>query len=281
MWYVGRRHARDTRIRHRPAAGWALETLETRTLLSSGPAALASSGPGAARTAIPTTTVLLASQTTIETSQLVTFTATVQNANHQTPISSGRVKFVVESPKPRVLAQVPLNKKGEAGITTAKLTNTGAYAIEADYVPGGSQTARSVSNAITLTVTPLTAASFLVTPAQVRGHLGQPMTFSVTALDARKRPMPGYTGTVALSSPTDSWTTFHPAVYASLGVSAPPPQSTGLASFANLTYKFSPADHGVHVFVGGVTFNKGGAEILKVTQANNAKVFGKTTFAIA
>ena len=36
-----------------------------------------------------------------------------------------------------------------------------------------------------------------------------------------------------------------------------------------------------HHFVGGVTFNKGGAEILKVTQANNAKVFGKATFAIA
>jgi hypothetical protein len=251
-----------------------LEALERRALLSS-------SGGATAKLAVPTTTALLASNTAIETSQAVTLTATVENANRKIPIASGRVKFVVEAPKRRVLADVPLNKKGLAGITTDKLTKFGAYAIEADYVPGGSQASKSISNRVTILVTPLTAASFRVSPDFRRGHLGQPMSFTVTALDARKRPMPEYTGTVAFSSPTDSWTTFQPAVYASLGVSAPPPESTGLARFPSLTYTFSPADHGVHHFSGGVIFNKGGAEILKVTQANNAKVFGSTTFAIA
>jgi hypothetical protein len=223
----------------------------------------------------------MASNTSIETSQLITFTASVENANRHVPITSGRVKFVVESPKRRVLAEVSLNKKGQAGVTQDKLTKLGPHVIEAEYIPGGSQIGKSVSNRITVTVTPLTAASFLVRPAIVRGHLGQPMSFTVTALDLRGQPMTNYTGTVVFSSPTDSWTTFHPAVYASLGVSAPPPQSTGLASFAKLTYTFVPADHGTHHFLGGVTFNKGGAEILKVAQGNNAKVFGKTTFAIA
>jgi hypothetical protein len=223
----------------------------------------------------------MASSTSIETAQLITFTAAVENANRKVPITSGRVKFVIAAPKPRLLAEVSVNKKGEAGVTTDKLTKLGAYAIEADYVPGGSQTAKSVSNRITVAVNPLTAVSFLVRPVLRRGHLGQPMNFTVTALDSHKRPLTNYTGTILLSSPTDSWTTFHPAVYASLGISAPPPQSTGLATFPNLTYTFAPADHGTHHFQGGVIFNKGGAEILKVAQANNAKVFGKTTFAIA
>jgi hypothetical protein len=255
-----------------------VETLEARTLLSSSTVSI---GRGQGKLAVPTSTVLLASLTTIETSQLITFTANVENSNQKIPITSGRVKFVVEAPKPRVLAEVSLNKRGEAGVTTDKLRKLGPQVIEAVYVPTGTRIARSVSNPIAIMVTPLTATSFLVRPDMVRGHLGQPLSFTVTALNSRKQPMTNYTGTIVFSSPTDSWTTFHPAVYASLGVTPPPPQSTGLASFRNLTYTFSPADHGIHHFTGGVTFNKGGAEILKVAQANNAKVFGKTTFAIA
>ena len=38
--------------------------------------------------------------------------------------------------------------------------------------------------------------------------------------------------------------------------------------------------HGTHTFFGGVIFDKAGAEQLQVTQANNLKVFGRTTFAI-
>ena len=43
---------------------------------------------------------------------------------------------------------------------------------------------------------------------------------------------------------------------------------------------FTLADHGSHTFVGAVTFGKGGAETLQVTQANNHEVRGKSTFAI-
>jgi len=255
-----------------------LEILEGRALLSSSAGATAAS---VGRGAIPTTIVLQASTTTAETSQDVTFTASVENANRKVPIASGRVKFVVESPKPLVLAEVTLNKKGEAGITTAKLTKIGAYTIDAVYVPSASQFSKSLSNSVTVMVNPLTATSFLVTPDIRHGHLGEPMSFTVTALDGQKQPLTDYTGTIAFSSPTDSWTTFRRAVYVSLSISAPPVQSTGLASFPNLNYTFLPSDHGTHKFIGGITFNKGGAEILKVTQANNAKVFGKTTFAIS
>ena len=112
------------------------------------------------------------------------------------------------------------------------------------------------------------------------GHLGKPLSFTVTALNAQKQPLTNYTGTVVFTSPTDSWTIFPTAVYASLELPPPPPQSTGLATFNPQSYTFTPADHGSHTFVGAVTFGKGGAETLQVTQANNPKVFGKTTFSI-
>jgi hypothetical protein len=261
-----------------------VESLEGRWLLSfsSGASATAAaSGRGPQHLAIPTTTVLQASTTTAETSQAITFTVSVENANRNVPITSGRVKFIVESPRRSLLKQVSLNKQGEAGITTSKLSKIGTYTIDALYVPSGTRFAGSLSNRVLVMVTPLTAASFLVTPKVRHGHLGKPLTFTVTALDRQKHPLTNYAGTVALSSPTDSWTTFPPGVYVSLGISAPPRQSIGLATFPDLFYTFVPSDHGTHTFVGGVTFNKGGAEILKVTQANNAKVFGKTTFAIA
>ena len=252
-----------------------LETLEGRTLLSS------SSGAGPAHPAIPTETVIQASTTSAETSQAVTFAATVVNVNRNVPITSGKVKFVVESPKTVVLAEAKLNKKGEAGITTDKLTKIGAYQIEAVYVPSSSQISSSRSTPVTVMVNPLTAISFLVTPDVRHGYLGKPVSFTVTALGARKLPLTNYTGTIAFSSPTDSWTIYPTVVYTSLGTAPPPATSTGLASFPNQTYTFTPADHGTHTFVGGATFNKGGAEVLKVAQANNAKVFGKTTFAIS
>jgi hypothetical protein len=271
MSYFARRRGRDSRSCRPAASGWLLETLEGRTMLSSSGGA----------TSIPTTTVLQTSTTSAETSQAITFTAAVENANRNIPVTSGRVKFVVDSPKRIVLAEVNLNKRGEAGITTDKLTKVGVYVIDAVYVPHSSQTSKSLSTPITVTVNPLTASSFLVTPDVRHGHLGQAMSFTVTALNGRREPLTNYTGTIALSSPTDSWTTFPRGVYISLGISAPPPQSTGLAAFPSQNYTFTPADHGTHNFIGAVMFNKGGAEILKVTQANNAKVFGKTTFAIS
>jgi len=228
----------------------------------------------------PTVTSLQAVTNSIETGESIAFNATVQNTN--SVLADGVVKLVTVSRHPVVLGEVAVSAFGQQlSFATSRLNKVGTYQVEAEYLPNTNRFAESTSAPVTVTVTPLTAASFRVTPSVRHGHLGEPMSFSVTALNAQEQPLTNYTGTVVFTSPTDSWTTFPRAVYISLAISAPPPQSTGLASFPNLTYAFSPSDHGTHTFIGGITFNKGGAENLKVTQANNAKVFGKTTFAIS
>jgi len=228
----------------------------------------------------PTVTSLQAATNSIETGESIAFNATVQNTDSS--LANGVVKLVTVSRHPVVLGEVAVGTFGQqVSFATSKLKKAGTYQVEAEYLPNTNPFAESTSIPITVTVTPLTAASFRVTPLVRHGHLGEPLSFSVTAESAQKQPLTNYTGTVVFTSPTDSWTTFPREVYISLSISAPPPQSTGLATFPNLTYTFSPSDHGTHTFVGGITFNKGGAEILKVTQADDAKVFGKTTLAIA
>jgi len=283
MSYFGHHRSRDPRRARSAASDWAVESLEGRTVLSASAGATAASlsvRNGPQLSAIPTTTVLLASTLSAETSQSVTFTATVENANRNVPVTTGRVKFVVLAPKRILLAEVNVNKKGEAGITTDKLDQVGPYQIEAEYVPSGSRMSKSLAMPVSVMVSPLTATSFLVTPDVRHGGLNKPLGFTVTALDARKQPLTNYTGTIVFASPTDSWTTLPRGIYVTLSLTPPPPQTTGLASFPVTQYTFTPADHGTHHFIGGVTFGKAGAEVLKVTQANNQKVSGKTTFGI-
>jgi hypothetical protein len=66
-----------------------------------------------------------------------------------------------------------------------------------------------------------------------------------------------YTGTIDLFSTTDH-----------------------AAKFLSRTYTFTTADQGSHTFLDGVTFHKGGAQILKVDQATNTRIRGKATFGI-
>jgi hypothetical protein len=248
---------------------------------------------GPAVAPIPTTTILQVSKATAVASESITFAATVENANRKVPINMGRVKFIELSPKHVLLGQVNLNKAGEAGLRTDKLTEVGNYQIEAKYVPHGTRNAVSISAPVSVAVTPLVATRFLVTPDVNHGHLGQPLTFTVTALDAQGQPVTNYTGTVSLSSPTDSFTIYAHSFYVNLwkttaqaegiqlsALLPPAPPTTGLAAFPVEQYTFTPADHGSHTFVGGITFNKAGAEVLKVSQTNDSKVSGKTTFAI-
>lgn len=274
MWYFSPLRSRHTQQRRRAPSRLALESLEGRAMLTSSAAA------AAVGSSIPTSTVLNASPTTIESAQTVILTASVENALRSIPINLGKVKFVVESPKPFVLGQVNLNIKGEAAIATDKLTRIGPYLIDAKYIPNGQRFAESRANPQLVTVNPLSAVSFLVQPDRRYGHLNKPLGFTVTALDAAKRPETNYTGTITFSSPTDSWTTFPKGVYVRLGISPPSPQTSGLASFPMNQYTFTPEDHGTHHFSGGVIFGKAGAEVLRVVQSNNAKVSGKTTFAI-
>jgi hypothetical protein len=180
-----------------------------------------------------------------------------------------------------VLGDVAVGTFGQqVGITTLKLQKVGNYQVEAKYLPNTNVFAESTSAPTPITVTPLTAASFRVKPLVRHGHIGALMSYSVTAVNARNQPVTNYIGTVVFSSPTDSWTVFPKAVYAGMNIPPPPPESTGLASFNPQAYTFTPADHGSHTFVAAVTFGKGGAETLQVTQANNPKVVGKTTFSI-
>jgi hypothetical protein len=66
-----------------------------------------------------------------------------------------------------------------------------------------------------------------------------------------------YTGTIELVSPTDH-----------------------AAKFPSKKYTFTSADQGTHEFAGGITFRKGGAEVLKVDQFGNTRISGKATFGI-
>jgi len=280
MSYFARRQGRDWRRRRPVSSGWVLESLEGRKLLSSV-AGETAAPVGSSQVQVPTMTVLQASTNAAESAQDVTLVAIVQNANKKIPVNAGKVKFVLDSPTHSVLAQIRINKSGEAGLTTAKLIKTGTYQIEADYVPPSSRFATSKSAPVIITVSPLSATGFRVTPEIRHGHLNEPLTFTVTALSGRNELDTDYTGTVDLSSPTDSWTVFPKGVYESLAIQAPSPQTTGLASFTNKEYTFTPADDGSHTFVGGVTFQKGGAEVVKVTQANDKKVHGEATISIS
>jgi hypothetical protein len=280
MSYFGRRQGRDWRRRGLVPSGWMLESLEGRTLLSS--VASETAAPlGSSQVQVPTVTVLQTSTTAAEKAEDVTLVAVVQNANKKVPLNAGKVKFVLDSPTHSVLAQIKINKSGEAGLTTAKLKKTGTYQIEADYVPPSTRFAASKSAPVTITVSPLSATSFRVTPEVRHGDLNQPLTFTVTALSGRNVVDTEYTGTIAFSSPTDSWTVFPKGVYESLKIAAPSPETTGLVTFNNQEYTFTPADHGTHTFVRDVTFQKGGAEILEVTQADDKKVHGEATISIS
>ena len=227
----------------------------------------------------PTVTTMEAVPSTIETGEPIVFNATVQNTD--SGLADGVVEFVTVARHPQVLGAVNVTTFGtQVSFGSFELQKVGTYQIEAKYLPNTNRYAASTSAPITVAVTPLTAASFRITPQRGHGHLGGPLTFAVTALSAQNQPVENYTGTVALASPTDSWTIFPASVYRSLNTAPPSLLSPGLATFDPQSYTFTAADHGTHTFVGGVTFGKAGAESLKVTQANNPKVSGKFTFAI-
>src|SRR5262249_17146500 len=82
-------------------------------------------------------------------------------------------------------------------------------------------------------------------------------TFSVTAIDRAGQPVTDDIGTIQFVSPTDR-----------------------SAKFLTRTYTFTTADHGTHEFPGGVTFHKGGAEVVKVEQLNNTRISGTQAFGI-
>ncbi len=227
----------------------------------------------------PTVTSLQAEPNSIETGEAITFTASVQNANSD--IAQGTIELKTVARHPVVLSQVPVSSFGvPVTLTTAALQKVGTYQVEAVYIPGTNRFAESTSPPVAVSVTPLTVASFRVTPVVSHGRLGRPRSFQVIALNAKRQPVTNYTGTVVFTSPTGSWTLLKPSTYVTLGLPIPPANSPILATFNPQTYTFTTDNHGQQTFLNAVTFGKGGAETVKVTQANNPKVFGIGTFAI-
>jgi hypothetical protein len=227
----------------------------------------------------PTVTSLQVMPNVIETGEALTLTASAQNSNSSLP--DGVIEFTTVGRHPVVLNTIPISNFGEqVGLTSSFLQKVGFHQVQAKYLPNTNRFAKSLSTPITIAITPLTAVAFRVTPVVSHGKLNKPVSFSVTALNAQDKPLTNYTGTVVFSSPTDTSTTFPPAFYTNLHISASPPQTTGLAMFPVQSYTFTAADHGTHTFLGGVTFGKAGAEQIQVTQGNDPEVQGKATFAI-
>jgi len=284
MFDFARRRDRSASKRRGKTSAWRVELLEERAVPSTT-ASLAIARTAimaSSRTAqIPTQTVLQSSDLTAGPGQAISFIANVTDANTGRPVSGGRVEFFLESPTPRLLGKVNLSKNGVAALTTTKITRLGTNVVVADFIPTNHRAAGSESAATTVDVNPLAVKSFLVVPARPFGHTGEPMTFTVTALDADRQPVTDYTGTVLVTSPTDSSTRLPTAVYVELHLTPPPLFTVGLATFQNQVYTFTPADNGTHTFVNGVTFNKGGAETVKVQQKNNSRIRGLATFAIS
>jgi hypothetical protein len=219
--------------------------------------------------------------TTAEKGQYVPLTATVENSTTGAPVGAGVVRFVLDGPGNKVLGTTRLNKHGATTFTRGNFTRLGVSLVHAMYIPSSGHYVGSQSAAQGVNVVPATVTSFAITSDLYRSHPGKPVTFTVTALGPNHKPITNYTGVVQISTPTDNQTVYPASFYVNLGLSAPSPVTTDLANIPNPVYQFKPSDHGMHTFVGGITFNKGGAQILMVTQTNNMYVYGKATYGIA
>jgi hypothetical protein len=227
----------------------------------------------------PTVSTLQA-PSSVETGASVPFTVTVENPDSS--LAGGVVKLTTVSPHPVVLGKISVGVFDRPiPFSTDELRAIGSYQVQATYIPSTGRFAGSTSAPVDVAITPMTAVSFRVTPVVSHGDLNQPLSFTVTALDAQGQPLTDYTGTVVFSSPTDSWTILPAPAYKRLGIAEPSPDSPGLATFSPGSYTFTTADRGSHTFVGAVRFGKGGAETLQVTQADDPEVTGEATFAIA
>ena len=227
----------------------------------------------------PTVTSLQVSSNQIETGQQVTFTVSVHNPS--TSLAGGYVELIQEGTRPQVLGKVTVTAFDQPySLTVNNLTHVGNNVIKAVYVPGNDLFAGSAVSS-TVTVTPLTAASFRVRPVRAAGVVGQAMSFIVSAIDTRGHLVPNYTGAVDFYSPTNSLPNFPVAAYTALKIGVPSPDEPGLASFSPQSYMFTTADHGSHTFFETVRFGKPGAESVRVSQTNDTRVYGQTTFAIA
>jgi hypothetical protein len=254
-----RRERRRVGMHRRTILSGSVETLEGRVLLSGAVEKAGATVPAAIQVHSvqrATTTSLQSSTKTTESGNHVILVATVHTAVDARLVTSGRVRFSVISPTPEVIGSARVNKVGEATIRSPRLVDAETYEIQAEYVPSSRVFAASDGN-VSVSIAPAAATSFRINAPQFFGAPGTPVTFSVTALDRAGQPVTDFTGTIDVFSPTDH----------SAELLAP-------------QYTFTTADQGTHEFAEGVTFHKGGAEILKVDQVNNTRIHGDATFGI-
>jgi hypothetical protein len=182
--------------------------------------------------------------------------ATVLTASDRKVVRGGRVRFSIVSPIAETLGTAHPDRIGQSTLTTSRLALGGTYVVMAQYLSLQGRYAPS-STDLTFTVGEPVVASLLITAPHYFGAPGTPLTYSVTALDRAGQPVTDYTGTINMFSPTDH-----------------------SAQFSPHTYTFTTADHGTHEFPDGVTFHKGGAEVLKVDQISNTRIAGSQKFGI-
>ena len=255
---IGGSHGRSERRRPRNR-DWVVEALEGRALLSHvastarGPAAAEVQGARALR---PTHISFQASTQMTAARPQVTLTAAVRVPGVQNVSTSGHVVFSLVAPRAERLGASNLDRLGHATITTTKLARSGSFEIQAEFIPSLRGYARS-SFLLTVSTGPAAVTSFRIGAPHYYGAPGTPITFTVTALNSQGQPVTDYTGTIDLGSPTNKPATIVPRIYT-----------------------FTTADQGSHTFVNGLTFHKGGAEVLKVHQVSNTRISGKATFGI-
>ena len=244
--------------RRQALSRWCLEPLEGRVLLSqAAPTGIAAPSSEVASTQlVATATSIQASTQTNGAKTTVTLVGTVHTASQLKVVRTGRVIFSVVAPTPEPLGAAHPDRIGQATLSTSKLALGGTYELLAQFVSPHGRYASS-SAEITVTVGQPTVASFLITAPQYFGSAHTPLTFSVTALDRAGQPVTDYTGTINLFTATDH-----------------------SAALSPHTYTFTTADHGTHEFPDGVTFDKGGAQVLKVDQISNTRIAGSQKFGI-
>lgn len=253
-----RRERKRVGMHRRTILSGSVETLEGRVLLSGAAEPTGATVPAAIQVHSvqrATTTSLESSTKTTAAGNHVILVATVHTAGDGRLVTSGRVRFSVISPTPEVIGSARVNKVGEATIKSPRLVDAETYEIQAEYLP--SRVFATSDGNVSVLIAPAAATSFRINAPQFFGAPGTPVTYSVTALDRAGQPVTDFAGTIDASSPTDH-----------------------SAEFRVPQYTFTTADHGTHEFPEGVTFHKGGAEILKVDQVNNTRIHGNATFGI-
>ncbi len=254
-----RRERRRVGMHRKKNSSLSVESLEGRMLLSTAAEPSGMTTHAAAERhplQFATTTALQSSTKTTAIGNQVTLVATVHTAGIGRLVGSGRVRFSEVSPTPEVLGVANVNRLGSATISTRRLDDSDSHEIQAQYVPAGHSFATSYAT-VSVSVMPAEVTSFRIHAPHFYGAPGTPITYSVTALDRAGQPVTDYTGTINIYSPTDH-----------------------AAKFPARQYTFTTADQGTHIFPDGVTFHKGGAEVLKIDQVNNTQIQGKAKFGI-